>query len=364
MLNNKKDNYLGRFLLAAILLMTSFLVVLSFPSIAGAVSGEPDVSTRNATYLTNRSAILNGVVDGKGYSTTAWFEYGTNNNLGNSTRRRSYGNGQYEIDYSDEISGLHLNTTYYFRAVVSNSRGTDYGSVYTFRTGSGYYNQNTNYYDNQFIKYRTPTATTELAISVSSNSARLNATVSNPTNDPTNAWFEWGTTPDLGNKTAIISLGSLPAVRHINVLTGLSPGTTYYFRAVAENPFWRNIGSVLSFTTNSQYITTTTVSRNQPIVPTIDNSRPYSGDEINYTVEHQNDNEFADDNTFLSLGANVFGAGFFPDNVFGWLLLILLILVLIMLVKYLFTQPFSKSKKTTVVTDQPLSKKTTTTTIQ
>ena len=195
------------------------------------------------------------------------------------------------------------------------------------------------------------------------------------------------------------------------------------------------------------------IDRNQPIIPTLDNSRPRPGDEINYTVTYQNvgtasvtnavlqmnlpfevdyvfsnpSNPTISGNTlifnlgtirpntqgvvtvrvrvrddirpgtnlnfpatltyidpsgipqsvsanvtaqvwdeesqsFINLGANVFGTDFFPDNIFGWLLLILLILALIMLVKYLFSQPFTK--KTTIITDQPLTKKTTTTTIQ
>jgi hypothetical protein len=62
------------------------------------------------------------------------------------------------------------------------------------------------------------------------------------------------------------------------------------------------------------------------------------------------------------LGANVFGAGFLPTNLFGWLLLLILILILIFLAKYLYDQSFKK--RTTTVVDQPSGKKTTTTTLQ
>jgi len=186
------------------------------------------------------------------------------------------------------------------------------------------------------------------------------------------------------------------------------------------------------------------IDRNQPIVPTIDNTRPRPGDEINYTVNYQNigtasitgltlrmnlpyevdymfstpSNPIISGNTLvfnlgtlrangqgtvtvrvrvrenipagtnlnfpatlsyidpsgqvqsvnanvsaqvwsdpandkISLGANVFWAGFLPTNLFGWLLLLILILVLVLIAKYLFGQP-----------GQPFSKKTTTTTIK
>jgi len=65
----------------------------------------------------------------------------------------------------------------------------------------------------------------------------------------------------------------------------------------------------------------------------------------------------------VSLGANVFGAGFLPTNLFGWLMLLILILLLVLLAKYLFGSPFSK--QTTTTSNQPSGvKKTTTTTIQ
>jgi uncharacterized repeat protein (TIGR01451 family) len=178
-------------------------------------------------------------------------------------------------------------------------------------------------------------------------------------------------------------------------------------------------------------IINSSIDRNQPIVPTIDNTRPHPGDEINYTVTYQNignasitgltlildlpyevdymfsnpSNPTRSGNTLIfnlgtlranaqgtvtvrvrvrenipagtylnfpavlsyvdpagnvqsvnanvsaqvwsepikeevvQLGANVFGAGFFPTNVFGWLLLIILILLLVYLAKYIFGQP-------------------------
>lgn len=64
--------------------------------------------------------------------------------------------------------------------------------------------------------------------------------------------------------------------------------------------------------------------------------------------------------TTIPLVANVFGAGFLPTNLFGWLLLLVLILLLVFLSKYVFDQSFRK--KTTTVVDQPSGKKTTTTT--
>jgi uncharacterized repeat protein (TIGR01451 family) len=223
----------------------------------------------------------------------------------------------------------------------------------------------------------------------------------------------------------------------------------------------------------SLVIITSSVDRNQPIIPTLDNTRPHPGDEINYTVTYQNigtgaatnlvlrldlpyevdymfsnpNNPTRSGNTLLFnlgtlrangqgtvtvrvrvrndtpggtilnfpatlsyvdpsgfpqsvsanvsaqvwsepapvvsiesdgktvlLGANIFGAGFLPTNLFGWLLLLILILILVLLAKYLFgsMQPVyatpapypAFSKQTTTTVDQPLGKKVTTTTVE
>ncbi|MDD5720993.1 MAG: hypothetical protein PHT16_00895 [Candidatus Pacebacteria bacterium] len=196
-------------------------------------------------------------------------------------------------------------------------------------------------------------------------------------------------------------------------------------------------------TPTSLVLITSSIDRNQPIVPTIDNTRPRPGDEINYTVSYQNigtgsitnlnlqinlpfevdylssnpNNPIISGNTLIfnlgtlkangkgtvtirtrvrenipagtnlnfpatlnytdpsgqnqsvsanvsaqvwsnpeneivvPLGANAFWAGFFPTNLFGWLLLIVLILVLIFLARYLFgyTEPFTKKTITTKI---------------
>ena len=53
------------------------------------------------------------------------------------------------------------------------------------------------------------------------------------------------------------------------------------------------------------------------------------------------------------LGANVFGAGFWPDTLFEWLLLLILVLLLILLIRYLIvgaTAPLLPSRRTTTTT--------------
>jgi len=257
----------------------------------------------------------------------------------------------------------------------------------------------------------------------------------------------------------------------------IGPGSFYTGSLTSSKTFTLNCSNSFGSATDSESITvrgqatinpkpiptslvliTSSIDRNQPIVPTIDNTRPRPGDEINYTVSYQNigtgvitnlnlqinlpfevdylssnpNNPNISSNNLIFnlgtlkangkgvvtirtrvreniptgtnlnfpatlsyidpagqpqsvnanvsaqvwsdpankdeiakggfLGANVFGAGFLPTNLFGWLLLLVLILILVFLAKHLYDQSFRK--KTTVITDQPSGKKTTTTTLQ
>ena len=86
---------------------------------------------------------------------------------------------------------------------------------------------------------------------VSGTTATLTGDV-NPNGSPTTAWFEWSTSSNLGNLslTPAQAVGSGTTVVPITAgLTGLSPGTTYYYQAVASNSAGRSPGGILSFTT-------------------------------------------------------------------------------------------------------------------
>ncbi len=286
----------------------------------------PYVSTGSATAITSSSATLNGSINADNMPTSVWFEYGTDSSLKNSLSVNAY---RYSSGYSGNIvaniGGLYQNTTYYFRAVAQNGDGRVYGNIYSFATNYNYPVINDIYAVNTPLVL---TAITESASFIENTSVQLNSLIYNEASNPSKAWFEWGTTVNLGNKTEMVSIGTFPSVRHANIMTGLSSGTTYYFRAVAENSTWRNNGSVLSFVTSgaklnvgaktSAVTSTDIITTNTPTIKT--------------------------DPAQASLAANVLGSdSFLPVNVFGWLLLIIFILVLIILSKHLYHK-FSDKK--------------------
>ncbi len=403
-------------------------------------NNEPDVTTRSATNVNFGSATLNGTVDGNGTSTRAWFEYGINYNLGYTTQQSSYGSGS--TSYSRSVNNLDQNTTYYFRAVAENSEGTVYGNILSFTTngsnGGGNIGQPV------------------VVLSADSYSVGYNGstTLRWYTNNSTNCTATGGSAGWAGPRS--IGPGSFYTGSLTSTSTYILTCTNGY--GSATDSVTVNVGGqtvrVVGTTTprSSLVIINSSIDRNQPIVPTLDNTKPRPGDEINLTVNYQNigtgsitnlvlqlnlppevvyissnpgnpniygnnvifnlgtlrangqgtvvtrvrvlDNiapgtvlnfpatlSYVDptgapqsvsanvtaqiinddvNKTTNNLGASVFGTGFFPSGIFGWLLLIILILLLVLLVRYLFDRPQQQQ----VYAPTALPRRTTTTVIE
>ena len=144
------------------------------------------------------------------------------------------GSGSYGLPISDEYSW-------------SGKRRSD------FEGGSICFNPATNLTELGCTTTSAPGVTTGVATSVVGTSATLNGTV-NPRGAATNGWFEWGTSSTLStyNTTAAQSIGSgSVGVALAKAVGGLSPNTTYYFRAAGSNSSGTTRGSILSFRTAS-----------------------------------------------------------------------------------------------------------------
>lgn len=94
-------------------------VVTTIPTNIGEMSG-----TCNAV------AMMGGNVNSTGY-----FEYGTSYSLGKITNSANVGNVS-NTSYSNTITGLTPNTTYYCRAVMTNKDGTYRGEIMSFKTSA------------------------------------------------------------------------------------------------------------------------------------------------------------------------------------------------------------------------------------
>lgn len=92
----------------------------------------PGVTTLAASSVASTSAVLNASVNANYVTTRAWFEWGLTTNYGNITSSRLIGKGGSDVTTNALITGLTPGALYHFRAVATNSLGTNYGDDRVF----------------------------------------------------------------------------------------------------------------------------------------------------------------------------------------------------------------------------------------
>ena len=217
--------------------------IMNFTTTAAAVA--PSATTQAATAVTGTTATLNGTVNPQGSATTAQFIYGTDSTLTTGTTTipvpaLTIGTGTADVPVIEPLTGLKPSTTYYYEVQATNSVDTTTGSIMNFTTTA------------QTVT--TPTITVGQATNVTANGATANATV-NPNGVATTVHFVYGTQPTLTSGTSTTaeqSIGSGTAAVPVTAsLTGLQPGTTYYYQAVATSNGVATPGPIASFTTTA-----------------------------------------------------------------------------------------------------------------
>ena len=248
-----------------------------------------------------------------------------------------------------------------YRISCRNNDGSDSDSI-TVYVG----NRNTNNYQNN--SQSEPTSTTISATNIDTNSATLNGKV-NGNGHSANVWFEYGTSVNLGSATSQSSYSS-GTNNYSKTISNLSPNTIYYYRAIAENTSWRNLGSILTFKTKGVYVApiarvtpkattvkptpiptpgpatapvTNQISYNFSLFPPANNTAPVeTWKELpKNTTPDSTTSETAKDN---SQSANAISANFLPTSLFGWVILLIMGSILVILAKYLLSdiQPWGK----------------------
>ena len=203
----------------------------------------PDASTVTnaaATNIASTSARLNGEVAATGGEdpnvAIYWGDEDGGTTAGNWGNNVNLGTKGAETFYAD-ISGLTGSTTYHYRYYAENSGDSDWAdTTETFDT----------------LPASAPTVTNSIGASdITSTSARLNGEVTSTGGENPTVHIYWGdndggTTP--GNGDNHVNLGIKGAEAFYTDISGLSLGTTYYYKAKA-------VGDVTSYGEVKSFIT-------------------------------------------------------------------------------------------------------------
>ena len=208
----------------------------------------PSVETRPVSEVTTSGATLNAAISGNGGSeiTACGFYYSTSESMSN--KQTAEFSGTPDSLFSVAVSGLQSFTTYYYKAFATNALGTAEGEVMQFTT---------------VIK---PSVTTNAATDLHSASATLNGNVTNHGGTTsTIRGFVYGTSAE--NLTDSVTSGTGSGA-YSKEIAGLTPSTSYYFKAFASNSAGTVYGAVKQFTTKVAAKPTVTTNNASSITST------------------------------------------------------------------------------------------------
>ena len=195
---------------------------------SGPAVTDPTVATNAASSIGQTNATLNGTITNPdGVTITAkGFEWKATTG-GTYAPIAGTGTGN---TFTADLTGLTPNTGYTFKAFITYNGTTVYGSEMTFTTQSS--------------TVTPPTVTTNDATSITQTTATLNGAVTAGDETITAQGFEWKETAG-GTYTVVNATGATMSYD----LTGLTPNTSYTFKAFATTASGTTYGAEKTFTT-------------------------------------------------------------------------------------------------------------------
>jgi hypothetical protein len=192
-------------------------------AIGGAVAGvalaasSPSAATGPATNIQDQSAVIRAVVNPNGSPTDVQFLWGLTTAYGYASGLHPIGRGSDPVPVAASATGLVPGTVYHYVVIATNRFGQTVGSDRAFTTAG----------------HPPPGVVTGVATQITTNAATLTGVV-NPNGEATTWLFQYGITPALGMQTFGVAMAAGSAPEAVAVqLTGLAPGTTFYYRLVA-----------------------------------------------------------------------------------------------------------------------------------
>lgn len=275
----------------------------------------PDVTTLSAIGVNPNSASIDGYFSANGCAVDTWFQYGTSQALGSQTTRINRGNGSGSM--SQTLFGLAQNTTYYYRAVAENCEGISYGTILSLRTTTG------------IVVNPTPTVITTF-VGGGGGGSFIRLMITNNQDDVSAGEdltydVTWENISGRDLKDLILEVNFPTALRVTNIDDGeldrqgnrvIIEIPSLEAREIGETSIDTKVRGTLR--NGDPVVARAIIAFENPLTEARENAIGYDSDEYNANG---------------GLGAFLFGAGFFPTTLAGWLIILLIILGIIYLAR-------------------------------
>ena len=320
-----------------------------------AVASAPIVTTLNPSSLTLSSGQLNGMVTNAGNATTQmYFEWGTDTgNLFNTTNYQS-ANGNNTITFFDTIYGLSTSTTYYYRAVAKTNGIVYRGEIKSFRLVAG----GTTTIFNPAPIFTTVVQQSQpqgFILGLGTNLVQLKF-INNQFNTVNNGTFGTVSTVNDGVQNVCVNDMAKFVVEYRNISNTVLTNAILHIDIPKDVEFRSSSAGVYNKADNTITVNVGTLNPDQAGTVSFDGLVLSSAANrdllvVPATLSFENPNNGARETAIAyglatsqncvrnSLAGFAFGAGFFPNTLIGWLLLILVILALAYLIRRWFFLP-------------------------
>jgi hypothetical protein len=193
----------------------------------------PSLSTTPPSGISPVTAVLGGQITADGGAAVSARGIVWSNTPNPTLQNNIFPIGLGTGTFSNTLTGLMPNTTYYVKAYATNSAGTAYGNEQSFST----------------LPLSVPTISTNSVSAITPTSATTGGFIANDGGAlVSQRGVAYGTSPNPTISGTFTQNGTGPG-NFASALSGLSPNTTYYVRAYATNSAGTAYGNELSFQT-------------------------------------------------------------------------------------------------------------------
>lgn len=228
-ISNVANNSAGRYSV----ILTNVAGSVTSASATLTVVSLPVVSTLAASSVTTNSAVLNAALNPNGAATSYYFQYGLTTNYDLVTQTNTQPS-ETDDNVAVTLANLAPGTVYHYSVVAANPAGLVVGADATFQTA-----------------FLPPKVTFVDADGPTASSVTLKARM-NPEGTSATYYFQYGPTMNYSSFTATNMLAAITnGVNLAIAVSGLTPGTIYYYSFVAVGAGGTTISTNGTFSTVS-----------------------------------------------------------------------------------------------------------------